>query len=292
MSRWLRFYVERLPPAVLLLTGGGLALSSQVLAWGRLPVSLNQALGAVALSLVFFLELRLMDELKDTKKDKVAHPERPIPRGLITPLEARRGIKLGLTVMIGLGVLAGAFNLPAGLLYLLTALYLWLMFKEFFVGSWLEQRPFLYAISHQVIIIPLCGSLALLATGPLPPEALMAVVRPGILFVGSFFSYEICRKLDPGAHPVLGTYRSEYGLLITGLMLLFTLGILALGLILCQGILGFASSILIACSAALTLVCYIIFARERFKLVEHAATLLLLTTLWLPFLVVAFTPRA
>ena len=38
----------------------------------------------VSLFLIFITELRFMDELKDYEKDKIAHPDRPLPRGLVT----------------------------------------------------------------------------------------------------------------------------------------------------------------------------------------------------------------
>ena len=42
--------------------------------------------------MLFFAELRLMDELKDYEKDLIAHPERPLPRGLLSREEVRAAV--------------------------------------------------------------------------------------------------------------------------------------------------------------------------------------------------------
>lgn len=287
MSRWLTFYMERLPPAVLLLTAGGIALTSQTLACG-VPTSPLMGAWAVIISMAFFLELRLMDELKDAGKDRIAHQDRPIPRGLITDEDARKGIHVGLAVMVLLGLVTTLIELRAGVTYLVCIFYLWLMYHEFFVGKWLEAKPFLYAVTHQLIILPLCAAFVLIVLPQMEPVSITVLLRPGLLFMGSFFTFEVCRKLDPAAHEVLGTYRTVYGLFKTGLMLVFTLSILAAGLWISLPVIGSGAAGAIAAAALMTLLCYIFCAGSRYKLVEGIATLLLLMTLWLPFVLITF----
>ena len=90
------------------------------------------------LSLIFgvmliFIELRFMDEVKDIDKDRIAHPTRPIPRGLISELEMKKLIKLTyflllLSITIGL-----QRNLEAGISFALTTLTMGLMYVEYFL---------------------------------------------------------------------------------------------------------------------------------------------------------------
>ena len=107
-------------------------------------------------------------------------------------------------------ILTMLFSPIGGMPYLILTLYLWLMYREFYIGKWLEQHQLLYAISHQIVIIPLCVFPVLLA------KPILIVSQQtyyfSLLILGAFFSYEISRKLDPKAHPVLKTYRSLYGI--------------------------------------------------------------------------------
>jgi len=98
----------------------------------------------------------------------------------------------------------------------------------------------------------------------------------GLAVLGSFFSYEVCRKLDPQAHPVLKTYLGVYGRNVTGLVvviacLLAGLGAWGLGL---ELLLWPAEGLLVASLVLL-------FARpKQYKIVEGVATLSLLLHLW------------
>jgi 4-hydroxybenzoate polyprenyltransferase len=51
------------------------------------------------------------------------------------------------------------------------------------------------------------------------------------MILGSFFSYEICRKLDPVAHKVLRTYLGAYGLTTTCLVVIAATCVAAIGAI-------------------------------------------------------------
>ena len=97
-----------------------------------------------------------------------------------------------------------------------------------------------------------------------------------ITVLGAFFTYEICRKLDPNAHPLIGTYLSHYGTLPTiglavGTVALSALGALGLGL----GPLLWPLELLL-----LALMALLIFAPHRFRIVEHAASLSLVLHVW------------
>jgi len=169
---------------------------------------------ASLMTLLFFAELRLMDEVKDVAKDRIAHPERPLARGLIAVDSARRVIAFGMALMFAVAALVGAvYGLLPAILYAGTTVYLWLMYKEFYIGEWLGRWPLFYAVTHQIILFPLVASGVALslsvAEGPLHLRLLLV---GGAQIFPAFFAFEVARKMAPGAHPILGTYRSVYGL--------------------------------------------------------------------------------
>jgi len=104
---------------------------------------------AALVALIFFFQMRACDEVKDQEDDRRYRPERPVPRGLVT-LRLIVGLAFGLVpVAILLSV-----TLTPWLLVLLFAVWVWLglMTAEFFVPDWLKARPFLYLVSHMLIM--------------------------------------------------------------------------------------------------------------------------------------------
>jgi UbiA prenyltransferase family len=210
MARWLTYIKERYPLPTYLILSGTICWSASMLHGGTFGARPGEFLVALAGILLFFFELRLMDEWKDFEKDKIAHPGRPLPRGLLAPAEVRRSIALGLAAMVMFsGALVALGHGAAGAVYLATTLYLWLMYREFFVGKVLSQLPFAYGFTHQLILVPLVA----FPVAVLEPEAWMRgrSLEYALTVLGAFFTYELCRKLDPRAHPVLKTYPQVYG---------------------------------------------------------------------------------
>lgn len=207
MTKWWEFFKERTPVASYVLMTAGPVASGYFLGGrteGRYTV--YSFLGLF----LFFIVLRMMDEFKDYEKDVLAHPSRPLPRGLIPLKEFHRGILGGVGLMLALFIFLGVMGMKApAFFYGLVILHLWLMYKEFYVGEWLNQYPLLYASSHQVILLTLCFFCLSFFKGA-TFSRLDLVYALSVLF--AFFSYEVCRKLDPSAHPVLKTYRLVYGL--------------------------------------------------------------------------------
>ena len=279
MGAWMTFLKERLPLPSYLVLVMGLAISGSALgnasAAGRPAVAtwVATAIAAVG-AFLFFAVLRIMDECKDYEKDRVAHPHRPLPRGLLAP-EQVAGAVNGLAVaMLVFGVVVGLRNGPAGLGYLLVTGYLWLMYREFYAGTWLAQRPLLYAASHQIIILPLCY-FCVLVFDPAAWRHLQPALL-GITVLGAFFAYEICRKLDPQAHPLVQTYLSHYGRATTLVFALCTvalsaLGALGLGL---ERMLWPLEGILTALLALLIL------SPNRYKIIEYGASVSLALHVW------------
>ncbi len=276
MRRWFIFFKERLPLPVLLLMSLGAGLSASN--------GISPDLGlACLMPALFLVTLRIMDEVKDYTKDQALHPDRPLPRGLISLGEATNFVYLLLGSMLLLtAVLFGTDRLDAGGLYLFSTLYLWLMFKEFYFGAVLEKSPILYAFTHQIVMLPLSGAIQ--AVYNLNSSLSMLCLTPGVMYLGAFFTFEVCRKLDPSAHPLLGTYRVHYGSFKTFIIVLCTSLTTALG----AAFLG-SSSLPFMFLGLLPAVVYGVFIQSRYKVIEGVSAVSLLVAIWAPYLLKVFT---
>ena len=279
MGAWITFLKERLPLPSYLVLVVGLAISGNVLGGAAAPAEpaaaswITTAIAAAG-AFLFFAVLRIMDEYKDYEKDKVAHPHRPLPRGLIAPEQVAVAVKGLAVAMLLFSVAVGLANRPAGISYLLVTGYLWLMYREFYAGTWLANRPLLYAASHQIIILPLCY-FCVLAASPDAWRHLQPALL-GITVLGAFFTYEICRKLDPNAHPLLQTYLSHYGPAKTLIFTLCTIALSALGAL---G-LGLGQMLWPLEGLLIALLSLLFLAPYRFKTIEHGATISLALHVW------------
>lgn len=273
MARWLKYLAERSPPLALLLIAGGVSLSG---AWMRGAEARASSLVLSAAGLVLFLVVaRLMDEVKDHQKDRLAHPQRPLPRGLISLREARRAVGAGTAAGVAYaGVVAVAAGPRAGALYALATAYLWLMYREFFVGAALQKHPVLYGLSHQLVVFPLYAFAISVAA----PEA--ALGTPGFAYalgnVGASMTYEIARKLDVNAHPALGTFAASLGARRAALLAVAFCAVAAAG----GALLGLARGLVpVAGVVALALAFYALDPR-RSRAVEAMAGLGSLIFIW------------
>jgi len=273
MRNWIIFVKERFPlPAYLILSGGftfsGLFLFDSSFRWTSFVFPYCGLL-------LFFFELRLMDELKDYKKDAVAHPERPLPRGLISLGQARKIILYILLVMVIFALLTKmVLNTQSAISYLAITIYLGVMYKEFFIGKWLEAKPVLYAISHQIIILAVC----VFTITVFEPEKYFHPRTFYLCFTiaGAFFCYEICRKLDPQANKILKTYLLVYGPAKTSLFVIVAIGLAAVGAA------GLNLNILLWPAESLLIISLILIHAKPnlFRFVEGIATLSLIVHLW------------
>ena len=275
-SPWVEYLRERFPLPVYLTLVGGFVSSGAILS-GK-PVSLMSASAAFLAVFSFFGLLRLMDEFKDYDIDLIAHPERPLPRGLLGVRQVKKIIIRWEVIMLALSPPIGLiFNWQAAGIYLLMIGHLWLMYKEFYVSEWIEKHTLVYALSHQLVLIWVCSFCVVIVNHSGLSNA--ETWWYGTLILGSFFTYEVCRKLDPSAHEMLRTYRKLFGLAQTGLLVVFT------SLIACFSAwkLGLAFPLWIASMLVIGTYCF--FAKQKFKIVELVATLSLVLHLWtLPLL--------
>jgi 4-hydroxybenzoate polyprenyltransferase len=277
MSRvgpWLTYVAERSPPAALVFVASGIALAPMAFR-GAMDWAVFLACSAGVFGLLVLL--RLADELKDFEKDKVIHPQRPLPRGLLTLAQARTAMRV-VSLLLVLAAALGAlyWTRLGGILLGVTVAYLWLMYQEFFIGRKLSAAPMLYALTHQLVVFPLYGW-----PGAFVDEALFASRGyPAWLLYnfGASMTFEICRKLDPRAHELEGTYLHHYGRWTTAAIIsIFVL------LSICAGIAAGHAAWLLPVQIPLLLSLVLIPLRpHRFKLVERLSMVSAGLHIWAP----------
>lgn len=225
-SRWLTYLRERSPLVLLLAVAVPQAISSFYLLRTGVPgiATWASALGIMGLLVL----LRLMDEVKDEEKDRAAHPERPVPRGLLSANEVRGAIStVAVMLLVYAALLAAVFSMQMSVLLAACVAYAGLMYKEFFASRALADRPLIYALSHQLIVLLMYG-FAVAAADPsaVLSERAQAWALGGL---GASFVVEVSRKLDPAAPSVLRTYLQFYGRGGVALLMLGALALLADG---------------------------------------------------------------
>ena len=169
----------------------------------------------------------------------------------------------------------------AAISYLLIAAYFWLLNKDFGIKSWLSRRPIVYGFLYHLIII----LIAIFAVEIHPVPISSSVIWSfALLLFGAFFCYDICSKLNPHAHPVLGTYIHFYGYHFVFNMAAMCLAISAMGAI---G-LGLAY-ILIPCElAVLAALSAVYFQPALFRLAQMIAGLSLMLHAWAAVILASF----
>ena len=224
MLRWWTYIKERSPLPVLV----GLALGPIVSGYYLLPhelkclkstehacpsgtVSMGLALFALISFVLFMVIARMMDEIKDYEKDKLANPSRPLPRGLISLREMNFALRILMIIIAFFAFYLGMkTSVLQGALFGFSLIYLWFMYKEFYVGKRLADFPFLYALTHQIVMIPLYLFFVSLFSFEFLYHPLAWIFVAINLF--SSLSFEFARKLKPDAHAAARTYRQHYGL--------------------------------------------------------------------------------
>ena len=225
LTRWLVFLNERAPPLAYALLAGGPVFSSQVIFVGHVTPSL--LLWTFPAQLLLLFCLRMMDDVKDYEKDVIVHPDRPLPRGLLQKREVEIVIRVTVLALALYSVIVGiALGWSAGLWFAADVLYIILMYLEFGIGQTLDESPFFYAVTHQAMIYVSAFFLSA-AAGINQPYMHSDSWQIGHLGLSAFFTFEICRKLDPNLPKIKGTYLVVYGKWKT---LLMTVGTVAFGI--------------------------------------------------------------
>jgi hypothetical protein len=189
----LAYFGERFPPinmvlfAILFFTVHAVAVFFGIIAleqewWWML-------LGVVAV-ISFFFRLRVFDEIKDYELDAKNHPQRVLQSGRVTKNQLIFISTLGTAVELLWSILSGW---PVVICWFVAVGYSLLMRYEFFIGSWLNKRLLLYAITH-MLVMPL---VILWVYSSFHPE--LNILYPFYVLAGlslfSGFSFEIARKI-------------------------------------------------------------------------------------------------
>lgn len=117
---------------------------------GELNASVTQITLMSLFVLLFFLKLRFYDEIKDYETDLVINPTRPLPRGLLSLYDIKRGIEWAILFEITILFALGTQTLFIGLV---TIGYSLLMYREFFIGEKIRPHLTTYAMSHTFVTI-------------------------------------------------------------------------------------------------------------------------------------------
>jgi 4-hydroxybenzoate polyprenyltransferase len=151
-ARLARFVAQRFPP----LSYGPLIVALVVC--GRTAAALAsdtrpgldwQAVATTFVVAAAFLQLRILDEIRDAAIDVVGHPERPLPSGLVTESELRTFAVALALVAIALTVPFGPAELAACSLALIT---IWALGRD--LPRWLALKHGMLgeALLHSVIV--------------------------------------------------------------------------------------------------------------------------------------------
>ena len=199
MNRWFTYFFERFHPFSSFIVISGISTSTAILNFNPFDPVVFMASCMVWFFLSFFF--RLNNDLEDMDVDRVAYRDRPFPRGVIQPKEARVVLNF---LQVALVALAGAIFIYFGpwsrLLVFLIAGYYWLIQHKFYLGKVLDRKPLLKTILNQGILI----LITLLSISFSHPQTLFSTKSLSycLLLYGSFFTFELCRKLNPFSHPV------------------------------------------------------------------------------------------
>ncbi len=225
VKKWFIYLQERSPLVALGFISSGIILSSMAYVKEFNP---SLFLIGLILNTLLFIQMRLGDEIKDLHKDKIMHPMRPLPRGLLTVAEVMNAkiCILGFLSIMSL-VIALIYSWEGGLALGISTIFAWLMFKEFYIGKALNQEPMIYALTHQFIVFPIHAWTAL----AIDSELINNSYFQGWLIAnfGASFTFEICRKLDPSAHKLAQTYAQHYGRKLTSILTTIFIAISAYG---------------------------------------------------------------
>ena len=200
IRNWTIFLNERAPPLVFLMMAAGPSLTAMYHVQGFLDW--EKFFWGLFAQLMVLLTVRVMDDVKDFELDKVVHPERPLPRGLLRYDHACSVIRVTLgSLLLLAGVMALRFNVQVGELFAAQVVYATRV--EFFLGKWFEESVFLCALIHQFKIY--MGSFFLVALSGGEWYGGSGVWIGSLAFSG-FLTYEVRRKLDPSLPMRKGAY--------------------------------------------------------------------------------------
>lgn len=177
----------------------------------RQPLELSWRYFAGCLVLLFmFFHMRVIDEHKDYEQDRIVHPGRVLSRGLITLRQLQNmGI---IAVMLEL-LLSSFLGFSAFVMCLVVLAFSWLIYKEFFIGRFLERHLLANAFIHLLIMPAYCLYVFSAATESFFWLAPLPILLYAWVSYGVGLGYEVARKTRAPAdeRPGLITYSAVMG---------------------------------------------------------------------------------
>jgi len=273
MNQWAIYFYERLSPLTLLFVIMGISVSGSIL--GDRGFSLFSFTSSSLLLFYIAFLLRLKNDLGDLDTDRVAYPKRALSRGLLHPKEVQMTVSVS---QYGLAVyfvsLFLIFENASRVMLLLTVCYLWLMYKNFYLGESLDRKPLWKTVLQQGLIIPL--TFLVISFNDSEQIRSLSAFSYVLLLYGSFFTFDICRKLDPRLHPASQSlihffgFKKVYRVAVICLIL-SALGSYGLGI----------ARYLIPCEIMVFIALTYLFKNPRqFSIAETAASLSLIVHSW------------
>lgn len=181
-AAWATFARERFQIPAVLIFGVAQSTSAQYVVSSTLDwLGLAISVAGIAVLLVV---MRMMDELKDLDKDRIAHPARPLPRGLISPEEVRSGLRIAIGLLLVVSVFIGLlWNPVAGVLLGLSVGYSLLMSRVLCTGSPRGTALLVcgYASNHHRSDLCVCDRHSAARSGFHSAGSLVRCDRPGSL---------------------------------------------------------------------------------------------------------------
>lgn len=185
-----KYFFDRLFTLEYLIASSGIAFSGLMINGGEFVIH-NFLISFFGI-LLFFILLRLDDDIEDVSKDKIAFPNRvELKKFQLQEME-----KIVWRITIIYSVFLFLFYWQIVFFYAAALIYFWIQKKPI-------RNPILEHLVNQGMIIPIALFASAMGQGASPSFAC-------VLF-GAFSTYEICRKLDPFAHPVMMSLLQFYG---------------------------------------------------------------------------------
>lgn len=151
------FVAERYPPPLALPLVAALAACGYfgaAAARGASPPWDGRLAAVATLLALAFFRLRIVDDLKDATTDRVARPERPLPRGLVTADELRAAALACAGGEIAIAAALGPRTLVA---YMAALAFSLLAAADFFAPGFLGRRVVAAALAHSPVTPLLLG---------------------------------------------------------------------------------------------------------------------------------------
>jgi len=177
---------------------------------------------SIALFLLFFFHLRILDEFKDNSFDSKNFPDRPLQSGLVNKKTLYfYGIATSL-IMLPLSWLVFGQTISL-FLFILAWAYSFIMLKEFWIDDFWQRASVLYVISHEVALVILYLAVILsnspnfIQVGWSSLALLFAVFHPVLLIE---FGRKNTHRHDPQGEITQDTYAAKWGQDVTTVVMI------------------------------------------------------------------------